>query len=110
MNADKIDVLCNQVIDVALVLKEVNDVINSSTSISFPQKFADRVNSVMQYCYDLFMNTNSGEHTDEEVNDLLINLMNTLVYYKNSYNPNGYGYKVMNSLLDIVKETFVKIN
>lgn len=110
MNADKIDVLCNQVIDVALVLKEVNDVINSSTSITFPQKFADRVNSVMQYCYDLFMNVNSGEHTDEEVNDLLINLMNTLVYYKNSYNPNGYGYTVMNSLLDIAKETFVKLN
>jgi hypothetical protein len=110
MNVDKIDILCNQVIDVALVAKDANDVINNSQLKCYPQHFANRVNSVVQYCYNLFMNTNSGEHTDEEVNDLLINLMNTLVYYKNSYNPNGYGYKVMNSLLDIIKETFIKIN
>jgi hypothetical protein len=56
------------------------------------------------------MNTNAGKHTEEQVNDLMINLMNTLVRYKNSYNYMSYGYKVMNSLLDIVKNTFVELN
>jgi hypothetical protein len=35
---------------------------------------------------------------------------NTLVRYKNSYHPNTYAYRVMNSLLDIVKNTFVELN
>jgi len=110
MNVDKIDILCNQVIDVALVAKETNEVINNSQLKCYPQHFANRVNSVIQYCYNLFMNTNAGKHTEEQVNDLMINLMNTLVRYKNSYNYMSYGYKVMNSLLDIVKNTFVELN
>ena len=56
------------------------------------------------------MNTNAGKHTEEQVNDLMINLMNTLVRYKNSYYPSKYAYRVMNSLLDIVKNTFVELN
>ena len=110
MNIEKIDILCNQVIDVALVAKEANSVINSANLSSYPQKFADRVNSVVKYCYNLFMNTNTGKHTEEQVNDLMINLLNTLVKYKNSYNPASYGYRVMNSLFDIVKDTFVELN
>ena len=110
MNVDKIDILCNQVIDIALVAKETNEVINNSQLKCYPQHFANRVNSVVQYCYNLFMNTNAGKHTEEQVNDLMINLMNTLVRYKNSYNYMSYGYKVMNSLLDIVKNTFVELN
>jgi len=110
MNVDKIDILCNQVIDVALVAKETNEVINNSQLKCYPQNFVNRVNSVVQYCYNLFMNTNAVKHTEEQVNDLMINLMNTLVCYKNSYNYMSYGYKVMNSLLDIVKNTFVELN
>ena len=110
MKKNKIDILCNQVIDVVLVAKDVNDVINNSQLKCYPQHFANRVNSVVQYCYNMFMNTNAGKHTEEQVNDLMINLMNTLVRYKNSYNYMSYGYKVMNSLLDIVKNTFVELN
>lgn len=110
MNVDKIDILCNQVIDIALVAKEANDVINNSQLKCYPQHFANRVNSVVQYCYNMFMNTNAGKHTEEQVNDLMINLMNTLVRYKNSYYPSTYAYRVMNSLLDIVKNTFVEFN
>ena len=110
MNVDKIDILCNQVIDVALVAKETNEVINNSQLKCYPQHFTNRVNSVVQYCYNLFMNTNAEKHTEEQINDLMINLMNTLVRYKNSYNYMSYGYKVMNSLLDIVKNTFVELN
>lgn len=108
MNIEKIDILCNQVVDVALVAKEANSVINSANLSSYPQKFADRVNSVVQYCYNLFMDAN--KHSDECNNDLMINLMNTLVQYKNSYNVKSYGYRVMNSLLDIVKNTFIELN
>ena len=56
------------------------------------------------------MNTNASKHTEEQINDLMINLMNTLVKYKNSYYPLTYGNKVMNSLLDIVKDSFVELN
>ena len=110
MNVDKIDILCNQVIDVVLVVKEANDAINNSHLKCYPQRFANRVNSVVQYCYNMFMNINAGKHTEEQVNDLMINLMNTLVQYKNSYRHSAYGYRVMNSLLDIVKNTFVELN
>ena len=58
----------------------------------------------------MFMNANADKHTDSEVTDLMINLMNTLVRYKNSYRPITYAYRVMNSLLDIVKNTFVELN
>ena len=53
---------------------------------------------------------NADKHTDDEITDLMINLMNTLVRYKNSYRPITYAYRVMNSLLDIVKNTFVELN
>lgn len=108
MNIEKIDILCNQVIDVALVAKEANSVINNANLSSYPQKFADRVNSVVKYCYNLFMDVD--KHSNECNNDLMVNLLNTLVKYKNSYNPASYGYRVMNSLFDIVKDTFVELN
>lgn len=110
MNTDKIDVLCNQFIDVALVVKEVKEVINNSHVSIYPKHFVNRIDSVVQYCYSIFMNTNAGNHTEEQVNNLMIKLMNTLVEYKNSYYPNTYSDKVMNSLLDIVKNTFVELN
>ena len=111
MNISKIDVLCDQVIDVALVVKEANEFINSSKVLkTYPQHFVERINSVLQYCYNMFMNTNASKHTEEQINNLMINLMNTLVKYKNSYYPLTYGYKVMNSLLDIVKDSFVELN
>ena len=72
--------------------------------------FINRINSVLQYCYNMFMNANASKHTEEQINDLMINLMNTLVRYKNSYRPVTYAYRVMNSLLDIVKNTFVELN
>ena len=110
MNANKIDILCDQVIDVALVVKEATNVIDNSKLSCYPQQFVNRVNSVVQYCYNLFMNANADKHTDSEIIDLMINLMNTLVRYKNSYHPNTYAYRVMNSLLDAVKDTFVELN
>ena len=55
MNVNKIDILCNQVIDVALVAKEANNVINNSQLKCYPQRFANRVNSVVQYCYNMFI-------------------------------------------------------
>ena len=110
MNVNKIDVLCNQVIDIALVVKETTEIINNSELNNYPQNFINRINSVLQYCYNMFMNANADKHTDSEITDLMINLMNTLVRYKNSYHPNTYAYRVMNSLLDIVKNTFVELN
>lgn len=110
MNANKIDILCNQVIDVALVTKEANDVINNVNLSQYPKRFVDRINSVVQYCYRMFMDANDNKLTDDRTNDLMINLMNTLVNYKNSYKSTTYGYRVMNSLLDIVKNTFVEFN
>ena len=110
MDLNKIDILCDQIIDVALVSKEAIEVINNTPLLVYPKKFVDRVNSVVQYCYRMFMDANDYKLTDEKFNDLLIKLMNTLVEYKNSYHPNTYGYKVMNSLLDIVKNTFVELN
>ena len=49
MNVDKIDILCNQVIDVALVAKETNEVINNSQLKCYPQHFANRVQFVYEY-------------------------------------------------------------
>lgn len=110
MNTEKIDILCDQVIDVALVIKETNEVINNSNLSNYPQCFINRINSVLKYCYTMFINVNADKHTNEQINDLIIYLMNTLVKYKNSYSPGSYGYKVMNSLLDIIKTTFVELN
>ena len=110
MNVNKIDILCDQVIDVVLVVKEAQDAINKANLEFYPQKFVNRINSVVKYCYNMFINANTDKHTDEEINDLMINLMNTLVNYKNSYNKGTYAYKVMNSLLDIVNSVFVELN
>ena len=107
MDVNKIDILCNQVIDVALVVKEANEVIENAELLKYPYHFVNRINSVVNYCYNMFINAKANKHTEEQVNDLMINLMNTLVRYKNSYNYMSYGYKVMNSLLDIVKNTFL---
>ena len=110
MDVNKIDILCNQVIDVALVVKEANEVIENAELLKYPYHFVNRINSVVNYCYNMFINAKANKHNDDEINDLMINMMNTLVRYKNSYNVGTYGYKVMNSLLDIVKNTFVELN
>ena len=110
MNTNKIDILCNQIIDVALVSKDAFDTIDNANLTEYPQKFVNRINSVVQYCYNMFMNANAGKHTDDQINELLINLLNNIIFYKNSYHKNSYGYKVMNSLFDIVKDTFIEFN
>ena len=110
MNANKIDILCDQVIDVALVVKEAKDKINSATFLAYPQKFVNRIDSVVNYCHNLFVNVNHGKHTEDEVNDIMVYLMANLIEYKLSYNEGTYGNKVMNSLYDIVKTTFVEFN
>jgi len=110
MNINKIDILCNNVIDVALVTKDALNTIDNANLTEYPQKFVNRINSVVNYCYNMFMNANANKHTDEEINELLVNLLNSLIIYKNSYRKNSYGYKVMNSLFDIVKDTFIEFN
>lgn len=110
MNLKKVDILCDQVIDVALVVKDATEVINNANLAIYPYRFVNRINSVVNYCYQLFMDVNNNEYNDAEVNDIMIELMSSLVKYKNSYYTGTYGYRVMNSLLDIVNSVFVELN
>ena len=105
-----IDILCDQVIDVFLINQEVYSVINNSKLTKYPEKFVKRIDSVQNYCYKLFVEADNGEYNLMEINILLLNLLKNIKEYRNSYNKTSYAYKVMNSLLDIVEESFIDIN
>ena len=112
MNKNFINVLCNQVFNVAFVINEAKDTkINvSPNAYANITKFVDRMDSVWNFVQTLFMDYESGKVDEDFVNDKMIILLNTLVNYKNSYKVGGIAYKTMNSLLDIVKESFVELN
>lgn len=105
-----IDVLCDQVIDVFLINQETYSVIDNSNLTKYPEKFVKRINSVQNYCYKLFIETDNGEYNLMEINILLLNLLKNIKEYRNSYNKTSYAYKVMNSLMDVVEESFIDIN
>jgi len=105
------DILCDLTIDVAMIVKEAKSFtqvayVNGKIKV-FPFKFMNRVDSVVDYCYQMYDDDNM---TDEKLDELMINLMYTLVNYKKSYHEGAYAYKVMNSLLDAVKESFVSLH
>ena len=112
MNKNFSDVLCNQVIDVALVVKEIEDTPVSISPNAYPNvdKFINRINSVVDFVQTLFTHYESERVNEEFVNDKMVELMNALVNYKNSYKVRGIAYTTMNSLLDIVKDSFVELN
>ena len=101
--------LCNQVIDTALVIKEFEGVVNTG-KVMVPQKFIDRVNSVMGYVHQLFMDYNANKLNGLQLQEKMITLMAKLIEYRNSYKVGGYGYRMMNSLFDIVNTTYVTID
>ena len=105
------DVLCNQVIDIALVVKEVEETPSSISPAAYANvdKFLKRINLVLGFAYTLFVNYNNGLTSEEEVIDNMNLLMYTLTNYKNSYVKGRLANITMNSLLDIVTESFVEL-
>ena len=112
MNNKISDVLCNQVIDIALVVKEIDGtpIHVSSPAIENVKRFLNRVNSVITFVQTLFTDYEAERVDETFVNDKMCELLYTLMKYKNSYKPGNLAYKYMNSLLDIATETFVELN
>lgn len=112
MKKDIAELLCNQSIDIALIVKEAERVIDESRFLTtFPEKFLERMWKIQGQVYNLFINYHYNNNlNDDNVNDEMIDLMYTIVEYKHLYRNKSYGYKVMNSLLDVVIETFNEIN
>ena len=114
MTENQIDILCNLTIDVALINDEAIDkietAIENGSLEELPIKFINRIKFATKYCYNLFINACENTDDDEYSDDMLINLMDILVRYKNTYWKEAYAYKVMNSLLDAVKVAFIKFN
>lgn len=109
VNSKVNELLANQVIDIAMLLKEFEGIINSGKCV-IPQKFIDRVNSVMTYTHNLFVDYNANKVNGDFVETKLVNLMNVLLNYRNSYTPGLYGYRLFNSMYDVVKTCFIDIN
>lgn len=112
MNNNVCDVLCNQVINVALVVKEFDETpirVSSAVKVNVI-RFINRINSVLSFVEKLFVDYNANRIDDDFVNDKMCELLNTLVNYKNSYKKGNLSYRYMNSLLDIVTEAFVELN
>jgi len=107
-----LDILCDQVIDVALIVKEAERVIDESRFLTtFPEKFLERMWNIQSQVYNLFINYHYNNNlNDDNVNDEMIDLMYTIVEYKHLYRNKSYAYRVMNSLLDIVEQSFIEIN
>ena len=105
-----IDILCNQVIDVALINKEANSKIDASNLTSYPQKFVDRINLIKKTCTDLYIKSDDGVYSLDDINYIMYFLMHVVSMFRNSYHENSYPYRVMNSLLDVIKESFIDIN
>ena len=105
-----LDILCNQVIDVAQINKGAYSVIDNAKLLNYPIRFVNRIDSVRDYCFNLYVYTENGKHNYDDINDLMIHLMRVLIDYRNSYHKNSYAYRVMNSLLDVVEQSFIEIN
>ena len=107
-NAEVRNLLCDQTINIYLLVKDFN-VIKNSNNINVPEKFINRVNSVLAYTHNLFCDYANDKTNETFVQEKMINLLNTLVMYRNSYNPQSYGYRLMNSMFDVINETYITI-
>ena len=111
MSKDIADILCNQVIDNGLIINDAIKVINESEFLTHkPEKFIARLSSIRSYCYKMYYDYQFGYLDIDDINDKMIILMNGVVEYKNSYTKYSYGYKVMNSILSVLVDTFNDIN
>jgi len=111
MKKDIADILCNQIIDNGLIINDAYKVINESEFLTHrPEKFIARISSIQSYCYVLYYDYQLGKIDNDGINDKMITLMNGVVDYKNSYTKYSYGYKVMNSILSVLIDTFNDIN
>lgn len=112
MNNKICDILCNQAIDVALVVKEFDETpirVSSAVKVNVI-RFVYRINSVLSFVEKLLIDYKANRIDENFVNDKMCELLNTLVNYKNSYKKGNLCYRYMNSLLSIVTETFVELN
>lgn len=105
-----LDILCDQVIDIALLNKDAIISIENADLRNYPSRFVERIESVKNCCFKLYVDTDNGKLNYYDINDLMIYLMRALCNYRNSYRKNSYAYRVMNSLLDIVEQSFIEIN
>lgn len=103
------ELLANQTIDIAMLVGEFENILNSGKCV-IPQKFVNRVYSVIGYVHTLFLDYNNNKINGEFVDKKMVNLMNTLINYRESYNRDGYGYRLFNSMYDIVKTYFIDID
>ena len=105
-----LNILCDRVIDVALLNNDAIISIENADLRNYPSRFVERIESVKNYCFKLYVDTDNGKLNYYDINNLMIYLMRTLGNYRNSYHNNSYAYRVMNSLLDVVEQSFIEIN
>lgn len=114
-----LDILSDLTIDMSAIMKNVNESLNDPQPEDFNDyikintlhnEFIITINYAMQFAYNLYAEYYNENISSRYVIEKLIILMNLMIENRTKHNLGGFEYETFNSLLNILIQTFTKIN
>lgn len=114
-----LDILSDLTIDMSAIMKNINksleeqnvedfnDYININT---LHNEFIITINYAMQFAYSLYAEYYNENISSRYVIEKLIILMNLMIENRTKHHLGGFEYETFNSILNILIQTFTKIN
>ena len=100
--------LANQVDNIGDLLVEYYENVISGNIMS-NDRFENRICSIARYVVQLHKDYENDFIDEDILEEKMLTLMNKIVEYRNCYNKTGFGYRSMNSMIDVVRETYIEI-
>ena len=106
LSTKQVEIILNLLIDNGLLYEEAQE-----TFLIYNEKFTNRLESIIHYCYQLYVESEAHVLTVQEVFDLIVGLIRALDDYCEDYNGHDNifkdgAYKTMNSFFDRTYEAF----
>lgn len=114
-----LDILSDLTIDMSAIMKNVNKSLNDPQSEEFNDyinintlhnEFIITISYAMQFTYNLYAEYHNENISSRYVIEKLIILMNFMIENRSKHNLGGFEYETINSILNILIQTFTKIN
>lgn len=113
------DILSDLTIDMSSIMKNINetlkdknieDLSDNINIIKSTNEFVININYAMQFAYNLYAEYYNENISSRYVTEKLIILMNLIIENRSKHYLGGFEYETFNSILNILIQTFTKIN
>lgn len=113
------DILSDLTIDMSSIMKNINETVKDKNIedlsdniniIKSTNEFVININYAMQFAYNLYAEYYNKNISSRYVTEKLIILMNLIIENRSKHYLGGFEYETFNSILNILIQTFTKIN